>query len=67
VGELLLKQILISRSSNIAWQNSVERTAKFVLGANLSLADVFFSSQPKLTSGMRPTGGQALWLALAGV
>ena len=35
-------------SSNAHWQNSVEPTARCVLGANLSLADVPFSSQPEI-------------------
>jgi hypothetical protein len=38
----------ISRSTNIDWQNLVELTARVILGANLSLADVLFSSQPEI-------------------
>ncbi len=52
-------------SSNSAWQNQAELTARFVLGANLSLVDVF-AFQPTKTDGWHETGaGQALRLALS--
>ena len=38
----------VSHSSNISWQNSIELTARLVLEAKLSLADMLFSRQPEI-------------------
>jgi hypothetical protein len=50
----LRKQIPISRSSNLHWQNSIELTARFVLMANFSLADVLFSQTTPKTDCWKP-------------
>jgi hypothetical protein len=39
----LPKHFLILHSSNLHWQNSIELTARFVLIANLSLAEALFA------------------------
>ena len=59
-----LKVILILRSLNTHTGYTIELTARFILGANLSLADVLFPANQKYTDCMRPSAGQALQLAL---
>jgi hypothetical protein len=52
------------RALNRQQDNSIELTARLVLAAYLSIADVLFPANQEKTNCMRPRAGQALQLAL---
>ena len=47
LGQQLLSVARTSPSSNVDWQNSVELTARFVLGRGISLAEVLFAGKTR--------------------